>query len=307
MTKVFTEESEQRLVFNIQRYTVQDGPGIRTTVFFKGCNLRCVWCSNPESQSPYPEAAHRDSLCDHCGACLNVCEPKAISFADQGIKIDRARCTNCGKCAEVCTRDALVTYGESTSDESIYAEIMRDALYYRNSGGGVTASGGEPLLQPRFLKELFSLCQRMGIHTTLDTAGHVHPSTLSSVLEYVDLVLYDLKCMDTETHYRYTGVPNELILENAKRVVTSGTPVIFRIPLIEGVNDSLENIKRTCDFATHLNILRLDLLPYHKFGLKKYTSLDRGGPDHLSSPQKEHIQNLVSVIMGYGMVCTVGG
>ncbi|MFC2060096.1 glycyl-radical enzyme activating protein [Chloroflexota bacterium] len=301
------QEKDFGVVFNIQHYSVQDGPGIRTTFFLKGCNLGCAWCSNPESQSLSPEVAHRDSLCDHCGACLEVCEPKAIAFIDQGVKIDRERCTNCGKCVEICTRGALTIYGEKTSAQKICAEVSRDTLYYRNSDGGVTASGGEPLLQPYFLRNLFSMCQDSGIHTTLDTAGYVDPSTFPNVLEYTDLVLYDLKCMDTEIHRKYTGVPNGLILENAERVVASGTRVDFRIPLIEGVNDSVENITRTCDFAITLNVPRLDLLPYHKFGLGKYTSLDLKQPDDFHTPPKEHIENLVRVVTSYGIACTIGG
>jgi len=236
-----------------------------------------------------------------------VCEAQAITFADKGIKIDREKCTNCGKCAGACLNEAVIIYGEQTPIEKVCAEVERDALFYRNSDGGVTASGGEPLLQPHFLQKLFSICKRMGIHTTLDTAGCIDPSILPGVLEYTDLVLYDLKHMDAEIHHKYTGVSNELILENAKRIKASGTSLYFRIPLIGSVNDSVENITRACEFAVSLNVPRLDLLPYHRFGLKKYDSLDRREPDDFSTPSEEHVKKLVSLVMSYGLECEIGG
>ncbi len=268
-------------IFNIQHFSTQDGPGIRTTVFFKGCPLGCLWCSNPESQRSCPEIAHRDSFCFGCGDCVKACVPEAITLrpAEEGkykIDIDRDRCTNCGTCIDACTAGVLKTYGQYMPLEDVFEEVKKDELYYSNSEGGVTASGGEPLAQSDFVYELFRLSRRVGIHTTLDTCGDASPSSLKRVLHETDLVLFDLKTMNSAEHARYTKRDNEAILCNAKIVVSMRVPMIIRVPLIPGMTDSAKNLIETADFVSRLDdTLHIDLLPYHRLGQNKYKMLDR--------------------------------
>ena len=263
-------------IFNIQRFSVQDGPGIRTTVFVKGCPLTCPWCSNPESINPYLEVAHSESMCKQCGTCMKVCDQKAISFAEKGIKIDREKCNNCGKCVEVCPNDALKMFGKEVSVGEILDEVVKDKLYYHSSDGGVTVSGGEPLRQARFVSALFELCHEEGLHTTLDTSGHGRQSDLEMVLENTDLVLFDLKLMDPGAHIATVKASNDPIHRNARLIVGRGIPMIVRIPLIPGFTDTDENLEGIANFVEHLDReLPINILPYHKMGMGKYGMLDR--------------------------------
>jgi pyruvate formate lyase activating enzyme len=264
------------IIFNIQRYSVDDGPGIRSTVFIKGCPLRCLWCSNPESQKPWSEVAHSDSVCNKCGRCKEVCDTKAISVDDDGVHINRKRCTNCGKCVEVCVPGALKVFGNEISVEETFKEIQKDIQYYQTSGGGVTASGGEPLYQADFVAALFKRCQNEGIHTCLDTCGYATTAAVEKVLLYTSLVLFDLKCMDPITHRKLTGCSNKLINRNFELIVASGKPLIIRVPIIPGFNDSDEEITAIARTLVDINCLnQVNLLPYHKFGTGKYKMLDR--------------------------------
>ncbi|MDP2727146.1 MAG: glycyl-radical enzyme activating protein [Dehalococcoidia bacterium] len=295
-------------IFNIQRYSVQDGPGVRTTVFMKGCSLRCLWCSNPESQKSHPQVSHRNNLCTKCGRCLEACPKGAISLYEGGVRINRGRCDNCGLCVPVCYPGALEILGREVTVEEVLAEVKKDALFYRNSGGGVTVSGGEPLAQPQFVAELLRKCRDAGLHTTLDTCGYAHKAVLRAVLEHVDLVLYDVKHMEEEAHRRATGVSNRRILANARAVASAGVPMIMRLPLIPGLNDDEENICRTARFAQELGVRRLDLLPYHRFGAGKYASLDRRYRlDGLASPPEEEMQRFQGLLESMGLECHVGG
>ena len=264
------------MIFNIKRFSVQDGPGIRTTVFVKGCPLSCPWCSNPESQNPFSEVAHVDALCQKCGRCIDICELKAISFADKGIKIDRGICNNCGKCVQVCPNGALKLFGEELSVEDVFDQIRKDRAYYKNSKGGMTVSGGEPLSKPHFISELLKRCKSSGINTCLDTTGYATPEVLESVVENIDLVLYDLKIIDPSLHKEVVGVSNTAILNNAKYIVDRGIPMIIRIPLVPGLTDTKQNIMDMANFVAELgNNIPVNILPYHRFGMSKYQSLDR--------------------------------
>lgn len=264
------------MIFNIQRFSVQDGPGIRTTVFVKGCPLTCPWCSNPESIHPYPEVAHVAAVCKHCGSCIKVCEQEAISFEEKGIRIDREKCNNCGKCVDVCVNDALKLFGKEVSVGEVFEEATKDKLYYHSSDGGVTVSGGEPLRQARFVSALFELCHEEGLHTTLDTSGHAKQSDLEKVLEYTDLVLFDLKLMDPGAHIATVKAANDPIHRNARLVVERGVPMIVRIPLIPGLTDTDENLEGIADFVRELDReLPVNILPYHRMGMGKYKMLDR--------------------------------
>jgi len=295
-------------IFNIQRFSVQDGPGIRTTVFMKGCPLVCPWCSNPESQNSYPELAHVDSLCDGCGRCLPVCEPKAISLENQRVRVDRKLCDNCGRCVEVCTPGSLKMFGREISVEEALREIQKDAPYYRNSKGGVTASGGEPLRQPRFVASLFRRCRESGIHTALDTCGYAPREALRSVLEHTDLVLYDLKLIDDEVHSEVLETSNQPILDNARFVAGNGIPLIIRIPLVPGFTETEQNIRAITCFIEEIGegVTAINLLPYHRFGLDKYQMLDR---DHslgeLTPLPEERVRAVADSLGALGLDCEI--
>lgn len=299
------------MVFNIQRFSIQDGPGIRTTVFFKECPLRCLWCSNPESQSPFPEVAHRDSLCTGCGDCLKVCDQEAISVTTSdgafAITIDRERCTNCGKCIDACTVGALRFYGQTMSIDEVFDEARRDMDFYSNSGGGVTAGGGEPLRQADFVAEWFRRCRGIGIHTVLDTCGYARVSALEKVLPETDLVLFDLKLMNGQYHKRFTGKNNEVILRNARLVVARGVPMIARLPLIPGINDSEEHLVETARFVSGLDSkLHVDLLAYHRLGETKYKMLDKDYQlAETVSPSEEQLQKAVEIFKQHGLDCDI--
>ncbi len=294
------------IVFNIQRYSIQDGPGIRTTVFLKGCPLRCIWCSNPESQNDFLEIAHRDSICQKCGRCVEVCEAKAITLTSEGTKIDRKLCTNCGKCIEACVFGARRFYGEKKTVEEVYREVLRDKPFYNNSGGGVTASGGEPLMQADFVAELFKRCQDDGINTCLDTCGYADADSWNKVLPYTNLVLFDLKIMDPAAHRKYTGKSNDKILKGIKLVAEQKVPVIIRIPVIPGVNDSEENMTAVARFSKSIDLKEVNLLPYHRFGASKYNMLDRRYQlSELRRPEYNELNKLVDIFKSAGLDCKI--
>lgn len=298
------------LIFDIQRFSVHDGPGIRTTVFLKGCPLRCLWCQNPESMSRQPEITFIATNCINCGKCLEVCPEEAIRVStEQGRVIDRTGCTLCGECIEFCYAGALNIIGRYLTVAEVLAEVERDRDFYIKSGGGVTFSGGEPTAQPAFLEELCRQAQAQGLHTTIDTCGYVQWDTLRSILRYVDLVLYDLKHMDSTEHRRLTGVPNELILENLQRISSLGLPVYVRIPLVPGCNDSPENIEATAAFVAGLpNIQKFDILPYHRLGEPKWRQLDYSYELHgVEPPNREHVYGLADIARTYHVEVNVGG
>jgi len=301
-------QGERGLVFSIQRYSTEDGPGIRTTVFMKGCPLRCLWCHNPEGQELYPQIAFNDSRCIGCKACVDACPQGAITFTVDGPWTDKGKCQNCGKCAEVCPTGARELIGKYMTAEEAFSEVERDILFYRNSGGGVTVGGGEPMMQPRFLVEFLKKCHEKGIHTALDTSGHAKWKTIGEALMYVDLVLYDIKQIDPAKHADYTGVSNELILENARRISDKGIPIIIRIPVISGYTDAEENIRYIMEFVSILeSVTTVDLLPFHRLGEPKYKKLDRNYEfKGTQPPNDEHIQKLKQIVESFGLQARVG-
>ena len=285
-----TEDSQESKawIFDIQRYSINDGPGIRTTVFFKGCPLRCLWCDNPESQYQLPQLFYFESLCTKCHRCVSVCPNEAISVGpDDSVITNRELCNACGTCTEVCPNNARVNTGRLMAVREVIDVINQDALFYRNSDGGMTASGGEACAQPEFLIELFRRCQETGIHTTLDTTGHVKWETLQRILEYTDLVLLDIKHIDPVKHREITGIDNTFILENARKISESGKPMWARFPLIPGCTDSDENIEATGDFVFSLGLKQIDILPYHRLGTGKYQRLGLEYPLPNAKPYTE--------------------
>jgi pyruvate formate lyase activating enzyme len=297
-------------VFNIQRYSIQDGPGIRTTVFLKGCPLRCQWCSNPESQEPYPEIAHRDSLCTKCLKCLEVCPTHAITLGEKTIAIDRKLCNNCGKCVAACLPGALKLFGDKMSVGQVFQEVEKDMEFYRASGGGVTVSGGEPLYQPDFVAALFELCRGKSIHTCIETSGCASIKALEKVLKLTSLVLFDIKIISPTAHKKWTGLPNDSILRNLELVVKSRVPLIIRVPLIPGVNDTEDELKNIASFAASAlkEPRRVDLLPYHRFGMGKYQQLDRKYKLADMVTQKEAaVQQAKQLFESYGLEVEIVG
>jgi len=296
-------------IFNIQRYSTEDGPGIRTTVFLKGCPLRCIWCSNPESQDSEEEIAHRDSLCVGCGACKEVCPTGAVEARPPseglGVRIDRSKCTRCGECTRACVHGAMITYGSTMTVGEVFDEVMKDSLYYKTSGGGVTASGGEPLMQADFVAELFQRCRHMGIHTAVETSGYGTTDACLAVCREADLVLFDLKVLDPAEHERLTGRTNDVIVRNFEWLIESGLPVRVRVPLIPGENDGASDIEALAEYLSRMsNDIAVDVIPYHGYGENKYKMLDRNYElENMRVPSAKNVNKVVEVFTARGMVC----
>ena len=267
--------SYSALVSNIQGYSIHDGPGIRTVVFLKGCPLRCRWCANPENLRDRVLVGFIAKLCHHCARCAEAC-PRGAILPNEDKRIDRAKCDGCARCTEACWYDALVRYGEEMTVETVFDKVRRDKIFYDSSGGGVTVSGGEPLTHPDFVSELFTLCRGEGIDTCVETCGCVPREALEKVLPLTDHFYFDLKLMDGEKHREYTGKDNAQILANARFLAGSGADVLFRQPLIPGINDTEENIRAAAAFIRSLGRpeLGLQLIPYHRMGASKYAALD---------------------------------
>jgi pyruvate formate lyase activating enzyme len=261
------------LIFNIQRYSIHDGPGIRTTVFFKGCPLRCLWCHNPEGIGTENEVVVIESRCIHCGQCRPVCPQ--IKMSGNGSAMDeQARCVRCGECVKVCPSGARQMVGRQMNVEEVMAEVLMDRVFYEESAGGVTFSGGEPFMQPRFLRSLLEACRAEGIHTAVDTSGYVAKEDLLSAAPLVDLFLYDLKIMDDRLHRQWTGVSNAVILENLSALGSVHSNIWIRMPLIPGSNDAGEQVEAVARFAASVpGVCQVNLLPYHATAAHKWKSL----------------------------------
>ncbi len=269
-------EKETGVIFDIKHFAVHDGPGIRSTIFMKGCPLRCLWCHSPESQKFLPELAFYSELCISCGICVDSCPNNAQTMNIPKILYEKCKAT--GSCVDVCYSGALVMYGKVSSVKEIILEVEKDSLIYQKSGGGVTISGGEPTCQPIFSSLLLETLKKHGINTAIDTCGYADWHILKHLMKNVDVILYDLKHMDNIQHKRLTGVSNELILSNLEKInkFSSFEKLIIRIPIIPGYNDSLNNILEMSDFLTNLgNIDFIELLPYHNFGVHKYAATGR--------------------------------
>ena len=266
------------LTFNLQQFSTEDGPGIRTTVFLKGCPLRCAWCHNPEGASPHLDLMWYDARCIAARECLRVCPENALTLtpAPRGMTIDRARCTVCGKCVEVCPAAALEIIGKQWNSGELVEELLKDRVFYETSGGGITFSGGEPMMQSDFLCEVLPRCQDARLHLALDTSGAVAWERYARVLDWVDLVLFDLKIMDGARHKSATGLASDLILDNARRIANAGKPMWIRTPIIPGYTDDRANVAAIAHFIRDElpTVERWDLLAYTNLGKPKYHRLD---------------------------------
>jgi pyruvate formate lyase activating enzyme len=304
-------EDVKGVTFNLQHYSIHDGPGIRTTVFLKGCPLRCLWCQNPESQDLKPVIFLNLERCTGCGTCVEACPESAIRLIDGKSKTDRRLCKGHGQCAEVCPNEARSLMGRYMTAREVFDDVNADAIFYQNSGGGVTLSGGDPVAQPEFSRAILKLCRDAGIHTAIETSGFAKWDILKGILEYTDLVLYDIKHMDSTKHKEYTGVPNEIILENAKKIHEElNLPMLARLPIMPGYNDSPENMEKTARFiANDLGgSSKVHLLPYHRLGETKYERMEE--PEKatsISPPSEAHMEGLVKIFESAGLTAVVGG
>jgi len=298
------------LVFDIKRYSINDGPGIRVTIFFKGCPLNCLWCHNPESISPKVQKLFTASKCIGCGECCRVCPVQACTLTADGIVTDAALCTLCGQCAEVCPTRATEMSGRYRSVAELLAVIEKERPFFDQSGGGVTFSGGEPLLYPDFLIELLQACGAQHIHRAIDTSGYVKTETLLRVAEHTDLFLYDLKAIDAETHRRYTGVDNRLILDNLRALAATDTAIQVRIPLVGGVNDDAASLEAFAAFVAGLPGAprEVNLLPFHDVARGKDLKLGRERDlSALRAPDPQVVAQAIEVFAGHGLTASVGG
>ncbi|UYI45938.1 glycyl-radical enzyme activating protein [Vibrio natriegens] len=299
--------NKEGVLFNIQRYSLHDGPGIRTIPFFKGCPLSCKWCSNPESQQAKPQLIFKASDCVNCGKCIDVCKVGAISHSNPHF-IDREKCVECGACADVCPTGALEIKGKRMTVEQVLLELKKDENLFRRAGGGITLSGGEPLAQPEFARELLKGCKEKGWHTAIETTGLGSKQAIEDVFPWIDLALVDIKAINPAVHKAGTGVDNRTILENILRI-SFITKVTVRVPVIPGFNDNEEEIQAIGEFAQLMsNVDTIHLLPYHNYGENKYALLGRIYPlqDTASNPD-EKIRQLKHKVESMGFACHIGG
>ncbi|MEN6314828.1 MAG: glycyl-radical enzyme activating protein [Clostridiaceae bacterium] len=295
------------IITDIQRFSLNDGPGIRTTVFFKGCSMRCAWCHNPETLSPVKDLHYYERNCIGCGKCAEVCGTGAHYFSGGKHIFDRSLCLNCGKCANACYPDALVISGRKMSVKDVMEEILQDKAYYLDSGGGVTLSGGEVLCQQEFAAELVYACHENGIEVGVETNLYKPFNEIEQFLGMVDLVMLDIKLFDNEQHKKWTGVENSMILENVKKLSELGKPIIVRTPLIIGVTDTDENLKYIAMFIQGIKgVLRYELLNFNPLGTSKYASLGKENMFGKTRPlPQKRLDEIIAMLSEYSVAVKV--
>lgn len=303
-------ETPVGLISGIERFAIHDGPGIRTLVFMKGCPLRCLWCSSPQTQKSTPELLYDVRQCLKCKKCVETCAMQAVTLSNEtGFCVDIDLCNYCGKCAANCPGKALEFVGQQVTPDELFKEVNKDSAFFRRSNGGVTVGGGEPTVQADFVAQFLALCKQQFIHTTVETCGYAHQVKLNRLLEHLDLVYMDIKHMDDLRHRELTGVSNHLILKNARRVAQV-RPLILRVPVVPGCNDTGDNIKATAEFASSLgnNLLMIELLPYHKLGMHTYIRMGRDySLKDVEPPNREQMDQLKQIVEMSGVKFQVTG
>jgi len=297
------------IVFDIKKYAIHDGPGIRTTVFFKGCPLACRWCHNPEGMAAATQRIYHKERCIGCGECIQICPRKALRRSAEGIIADLPKCDLCRACADHCPSEAVEFIGQNVTVAEVVRQIEKDVAFYDQSKGGVTFSGGEPLMQPEFLLEMLDACGELDLHRTVDTTGYADTALLLKVAQKTDLFLYDLKLMDAENHRKYTGVSNEQILANLMRLAQNDARIQVRVPVIPGINSDAENIDKTADFIHSIGgVENISLLPFHNSARGKYGRLGMQWiSPHIQPPTARLLQSVAARLKETGLKVTIGG
>lgn len=294
-------------IFNIQKFSIHDGPGIRTTVFFKGCPLQCIWCHNPESQNSGKEILYDKNKCTLCGSCIKTCQNNAIELKDNDLETNMDKCTFCSDCTVCCINSARQIAGKEYTVDEVMKEVLKDRVFYKNSKGGVTLSGGEPLIYASFVEELLMKLKKENIHTAVDTCGAVDYKVLERVSEYTDLFLYDIKSMDEEKHILYTGVSNKNIINNLINLSKIHNNINLRLPIIEGINADENHIFEILKLIKNTNIKKINLLPYHDIAMHKYEKLGRKYYEYMQKPADEKLKRYKEIFEKEGYRVKIGG
>jgi pyruvate formate lyase activating enzyme len=294
-------------IFNIQKFSIHDGPGIRTTVFFKGCPLQCIWCHNPESQNSGKEILYDKNKCTLCGSCIKICQNNAIEIKDNDLEMNMDKCTFCGDCTVSCINSARQIAGKEYTVDQVMKEVLKDRVFYKNSKGGVTLSGGEPLIYAAFVEELLMKLKKENIHTAVDTCGAVDFKVLERISEYTDLFLYDIKSTDEEKHILYTGVSNKNIIENLIKLSKIHNNINLRLPIIEGINADENHIFEILKLIRNTNIKKINLLPYHDIAMHKYEKLGRKYYEYMKRPADEKLKRYKGIFEKEGYRVKIGG
>lgn len=294
-------------IFNIQKFSIHDGPGIRTTVFFKGCPLQCIWCHNPESQNSGKEILYDKNKCTLCGSCIKICQNNAIELKDNDLETNMDKCTFCSDCTVCCINSARQIAGKEYTVDEVMKEVLKDRVFYKNSKGGVTLSGGEPLIYAAFVEELLMELKKENIHTAVDTCGAVDFKVLERISKYTDLFLYDIKSMDEEKHILYTGVSNKNIINNLINLSKIHNNINLRLPIIEGINADENHIFEILKLIKNTNIKKINLLPYHDIAMHKYEKLGRKYYEYMKRPADEKLKRYIDIIEKEGYRVKIGG
>lgn len=298
------------LIFDIRRYSINDGPGIRITIFMKGCPLKCKWCHNPESQSSKVQKLYTASKCIGAQDCINICPEDALTLTSDGIITDGEKCTLCGLCADACPTKAIEMSGKMYTPEDLLSIIEKERVHIEQSGGGVTFSGGEPLMHPEFLIKMLQECGKKGLHRAVDTCGFADTKTLLEVAQYTDLFLFDLKLMDPEKHKYWTDVNNQLILKNLVVLAKTGASINIRVPFIKNVNTDESEISKMAEFVARLPGKKpmINLLPYHNIASGKYKKLEiEYNSDEMDEPSEKEIQRAIEIFNSFHFEVEIGG